>query len=74
VYIIKSLTTGKFYCGQSKNLKDRIERHNNGLSKYTKHGIPWVMIWNKECQSRAEAMLLESKIKKRGISRFIQSL
>jgi putative endonuclease len=40
-YILRSKTTGKYYCGQTNNMSDRILRHNSGRNKYTKHGVPW---------------------------------
>jgi putative endonuclease len=71
VYILKSDKTGRFYCGQTKNLADRLIRHNAGRNKSTKTGIPWILIWETEVASHAEAVRLEMKIKKRGIQRFL---
>jgi putative endonuclease len=47
VYIIYSQFTSKYYTGQTNNLDDRIRRHNSGLSKSTKSGIPWEVIYQK---------------------------
>ena len=35
---------------------------------------PWQIVWTQECQSRAEAMKLEKKIKSRGIGRFLKDV
>jgi putative endonuclease len=72
VYILKSEKTTRFYCGQTQNLSERIQRHNSGRNKSTKAGIPWKLIWITEFESREEAVRLESKIKKRGINRFLE--
>lgn len=44
VYILQSESVGKYYCGETQNIEDRIERHNSGRSKSTKSGIPWKLI------------------------------
>jgi putative endonuclease len=71
VYIPFSPSTQKFYVGQTEDLQKRIERHNKGLVSSTKKGAPWNVIKAIECPSRSEAVLLETKIKKRGIKRFL---
>lgn len=64
VYILKSDTTDKYYCGETQDINDRLERHNAGGSKYTKSGIPWQLIKTVEYFDRGEARVLERKIKK----------
>jgi putative endonuclease len=48
--------------------------HNNCGYKYTTKGIPWVMTRVFEVADRSEARLLERKIKKRGIKRFLEAI
>ena len=76
VYIIQSESTGRYYCGQSSDVERRLRQHNDPeyrLSKTTKRfDGPWLLVWTKECKTRGEAMALEKKIKKRGISRFLK--
>jgi len=64
VYVILSLSTGKFYIGHTNNLEDRLRRHNEGRSKYTKNRGPWKLIGFKTFQTRAEAMGFERKLKR----------
>ena len=71
VYILRSAKTGKFYCGHTADLDDRLYRHNSGQSKSTVHGVPWNLVWSFETSDRSEAVLLETKIKSRGIGRFL---
>lgn len=71
VYILRSAKTGKFYCGHTGDLDDRLYRHNSGQSKSTVHGVPWNLVWFFETSDRSEAVLLENKIKSRGIGRFL---
>ena len=74
VYILQSEKTGRFYCGQTHNLQDRLTRHNSGRSKSTAKERPWKLIHTFIFDSRSEAMLLEKKIKKRGIKRYLDDL
>jgi len=64
VYILLSACTGKYYYGHTENISDRLERHNSGRSKATKHGIPWALIALKEFPSKGVAMAFELKLKK----------
>ncbi len=61
----------KYYVGQTQDLEHRLYRHNRGLEHYTRSGVPWNLIWSKECRDRSEAMKLERKIKKRGAGRYL---
>jgi putative endonuclease len=78
VYILKSETTGRYYCGYTDNLIRRINQHNDPNytgSKTTKRFRgPWSIIWHKEICTRSGAMALEKKIKKRGVKRFLETL
>jgi len=44
VYIIESLKDGSYYVGSTQDLSERMERHNQGRSKYTKVKRPWNLI------------------------------
>ncbi len=74
VYIILSGKTQKYYCGHTDDLDDRMKRHNDGRSKYTKNGIPWELIVTFEFETRPEAVRLEKKIKGRGIKRYLEDI
>ena len=71
VYILHSPGLNKFYAGQTDNLEKRFDDHNRGASPYTKHGSPWTLVVSFPVSSRTEAIKLESKIKSRGIKRFL---
>jgi len=62
-YILKSESTGNFYIGQTNNLEDRIRRHNQGYSKYTKNKGPWVLFYSREFSTRSEAVRCELLLK-----------
>jgi len=71
VYILFSALAEKYYVGQTNHLDSRLARHNAGYVKSTKKYLPWQLVTSYKCSSRSEAMQLESKIKKRGIARFL---
>ena len=72
VYILHSSSTNRFYVGQTDNLQKRLNDHNRGASPYTKPGSPWTMVVSYPVSSRKEAIKLETRIKSRGIKRFLQ--
>ena len=76
VYIIQSESSGRYYCGQTSNVEQRIRQHNDPeykLSKTTKRFVgPWKLIWSQLCVNRSKATQLERKIKKNGISRYLK--
>jgi putative endonuclease len=73
-YIIYSDSYKQFYVGSTQDLEERLMRHNADHSKSTKGKGPWKMVMTFSFNTRAEAMELEKKIKKRGIRRFIDEI
>jgi len=71
VYILFSKSSGKYYCGQTNNLYNRILQHNNGESLSTKSSVPWILIGVLVFDNRTEAMKKEKAIKLRGIKRWL---
>jgi putative endonuclease len=76
VYILKSESAGRYYCGSSDDVERRVRQHNDpeyAGSKTTKRfSGPWQLVWKQELPSRSAAMVLEKQIKKRGIFRFLR--
>lgn len=63
VYIIQSRKNNRFYIGQTKDINDRLRRHNNGESLATKFGVPWKLIHLEKFNNRSEAMKREKYLK-----------
>jgi len=63
VYILYSVMYDRYYIGQTQSVQDRLKRHNHGLEKATSPYIPWELVIYVEKASRAEAMILEKKLK-----------
>jgi len=70
-YILYSNRIDRYYTGHTENLDRRLEEHNRGKTKVIARGIPWIVIYNKEFDTRSEAMRHEKFIKKRGAKRFL---
>lgn len=72
VYILYSDAFDKYYVGQTNDIKDRLNRHNNGYEKSTSPFVPWKIIWFTEKLTRAEAVSLEKKLKNLSKARILQ--
>ena len=59
VYILYSNTSSRYYVGQTSDIDQRLERHNQGRVKSTKYGIPWEIVLQLDVSTRSEAMILE---------------
>ena len=65
VYMLKCVSSAKkrTYVGYTKNLKNRVNKHNLGKgAKYTK-GNQWKLIYKKKFLSKNEAMSYEYYLK-----------
>ena len=74
VYILYSENMDRYYVGSTSDLEARLDRHNNGESRYTKSGIPWQIMHTEEYRTRKEAMSREHHIKKWKSRKMIKKL
>ena len=63
VYVLLSDTTLRTYVGSCADLNDRLERHNLGRSKATRHGVPWRLVYCETFDTRREAVRRELYVK-----------
>jgi putative endonuclease len=63
VYILQSKINNRYYIGHTKNLNQRLNRHNKGFVKSTKSGSPWNVVYIEEYQTKQEAYNRELQIK-----------
>jgi len=77
VYILQSESTGRYYCGHTKNLEQRLRHHNDPDYRpdatTRRFAGPWILIWSEQQNERNSAMTRERQIKKRGIKRFLEN-
>ena len=78
VYILQSRSNGRYYCGFTSNLDQRLKSHNDPEYRLTRTTKvipgPWEIVWTSDLLSRSDAMKLEKKIKKRGIGRSLSAM
>ena len=55
VYILLSLKDGRTYVGYTKDLNNRLQKHNYGEVKATKHRCPLKIIFSERFSSIQEA-------------------
>ncbi|MEK7664307.1 MAG: GIY-YIG nuclease family protein [Patescibacteria group bacterium] len=63
LYVLQSKKDLSFYIGFTSDLKRRINEHNKGLSRSTKHKRPWVLIYCEIYRARKDASEREKKLK-----------
>ncbi len=63
-YVIQSATIDKIYIGQTKDVENRLYKHNTNQNKWTKNKGPWIMLGFVSFSTRTEAIKLENKLKK----------
>ena len=63
VYILKSVKTNKYYTGQTRDVGERLLRHNAGKVTSTKKYLPWTLVHTESCSTRTEARRRELEIK-----------
>jgi putative endonuclease len=63
IYVLLSEKDNKLYYGYSKNLKLRIEQHNNGEVKSTKYRRPLKLIYYEACLKKEDALKREKYFK-----------
>jgi putative endonuclease len=63
VYILRSIRTGWLYTGHTKDLTDRLKRHNNNEMPATKNRGPFEIVYTEEYATRSAAMQREKFLK-----------
>ena len=64
VYLIRSqLNSHKTYIGCTNNIKQRLQKHNEGASIYTKNYRPWELVVVLSFKSKSRALEFEKYLK-----------
>ena len=66
VYILFSKKLNRYYIGQTLDVEERLQQHNLGLyeNASTKVANDWQLFWKLKCDSRKQAIQIESHIKR----------
>ena len=63
VYLLESKKDKDLYTGYTRDLKQRIKEHNQGLNFSTKKSAPWNIIYYEACLSEKDARRREGYLK-----------
>ena len=63
LYILESISSGKFYVGYSENPERRLEFHNSIEKGFTSRYRPWKIVYTKVYYTKKEAMEAERLVK-----------
>ncbi len=74
LYVLQNQSTGRYYVGHTKDLEERLQRHHDGRSQFTKSRGPFKIVYVEEYRSRSEAARRESEIKGKKSRPYIQQL
>ena len=74
VYILYSKSLDRYYTGHTANIKNRLLRHNNGRSKATKTGVPWIIVYSEMFNTKSGAYKRELDIKSKKSRAYIETL
>ena len=64
VYILQSVKEKRLYIGFTHNLKERLEKHNQGEVYWTKRYMPWRIMYFEGYRSKEDALEREKKLKR----------
>jgi putative endonuclease len=71
VYVLKSISSGRFYKGFCSDLSIRLNEHNAGKTKSTKPFIPWKIVYFEEFESQYVAIRREKYFKSAAGRKFL---
>ncbi len=63
VYILKSKKDNKFYIGSTSDVAARLNYHNSGRQRSTRHRIPFSIVYEEAFNCKSEALKREKQIK-----------
>ena len=74
VYILQSVSTGRFYIGQCDHLIERFHEHQRGVNSATRGRGPWRIAYFEVYETRTEARKRETEIKRKKSSTSIRRI
>jgi len=70
VYLLKSEKDNRYYIGYSEDAQKRLEEHNSGRVKATKHRRPFILVGYESYDDRNKARWREREVKKSASKRY----
>ena len=59
VYILFSQKRNRYYIGSTENIERRVIEHNRGHTRWTRQGIPWVLMFSQETTTLNQARFVK---------------
>ena len=72
VYVLRSAKDGQFYVGLTRDLRARLQLHNNGKVPSTKQRVPLELIYWEGCLNESDAAQREKYLKTSWGKRYIK--
>ena len=73
VYVLRSLADGNFYVGLTRDVKARLQLHNNGQVPSTKRRVPLELVYWEGCLNESDAAQHEKYLKTAWGKRYIKT-
>ena len=73
-YILFSEKLNKYYIGSTTDIERRLHDHNRGKEKFTRTGIPWILVYTEALETLTLARKRELQIKKQKSRKYIEQL
>ena len=74
VYVIQAGANSSYYVGTTRDIRERLKRHNAGRSSYTKSKGDWKLVCVEEYKTSVEAMAREREIQGKKSKQYIEHL
>ena len=74
VYVIESIKNDGLYIGFTKDLKQRLKQHNDGLNKSTRPYTPWKLVFYESYINEKDAARREKYLKTSQGSRLLKRM
>ena len=74
VYVLQSLKNASLYVGYTKDLKQRLNKHNSGVVEYTSKYMPWQLIHYEAYRNEKDARRREKYLKTSQGSRLLKRM
>jgi putative endonuclease len=63
IYILKSLKDGGYYIGFTSNIEKRLQQHQSGKVRSTRHRRPLILHYNEDFAKKTDAIKREHFLK-----------
>jgi len=63
VYVLWSEKVKMRYVGSTEAIDARLKQHNSGHARFTRRGIPWILLGTEEYPTKTEAIKREHFLK-----------